>query len=506
MERTSENTYPFVKCLNPSVIRNKWTHERMIVSCGKCEACLQRKSAMNTMKCRLEFKDHLFTKFITLTYDEANVPRMIPIMYYHTSHNVSCFDDYFKPYQYVEENPRLDGESCQVLSPFQDKQSHYKISRKVSHKYIPYLCKRDLQLFIKRLRRYYDRLSKELNIPFGKIRYYACGEYGPVHFRPHYHIILGYSCEEIHKTIGEAVSACWKFGRVTTETPRDDVSKYVAKYVNGNSYLPEILKSPKIRPFSIHSQHLGESVFKARKEEIYESPTENVIRKSLFVANSLTDVYMWRSLKAYYFPRCKAYDLCTPSFRLYSYLIKERADEIIGKYNIATQARLVLAYLWDMSKYSIHLSGQWHPDANTNDFYKYFIKMCDVDPYQLELAEYYESAFRSVYMVLRLSNHFIRFCCDGNSMRAKSMCDKIDSFYKDCDLLNLRNQYQSLEEFASEWFENEEEYNLCFTLYPEAILNTSVYKKFMARTKTNFSLSMKHKRQNDLNRVFENYK
>ena len=53
MERTSENTYPFVKCLNPSVIRNRWTHEKMIVSCGKCEACLQRKSAMNTIKCRL---------------------------------------------------------------------------------------------------------------------------------------------------------------------------------------------------------------------------------------------------------------------------------------------------------------------------------------------------------------------------------------------------------------------------------------------------------------------
>ena len=506
MERTSSNIYPFVKCLNPRVIRNKWTHEKIMVSCGKCEACLSRKSSMNTMKCRLEFSRHSYTKFVTLTYDEENVPRMIPVRYYHTSKNTSCLQDYFSPYRYVEEKPRLNGKTCEFLSPFENKDSHAILSTKVNHKYIPYLCKRDLQLFVKRLRRYYERLSNKFNIPFGPIRFYACGEYGPVHFRPHYHLIIGYSCEEVNTTIGEAISACWKFGRVATETPREDVSKYVAKYVNGNSYLPEILKSPKIRPFSTHSQHLGEEIFKERREKIYESPTEEVVRKSLFVANSYTDVYMWRSLKTYYFPRCKAYDLCTPQFRLYSYTLKSRSDEIFGRKNTSEQSRLILSYLHYMTRFKIQLSGQWHPDPNINDFYHYFIKMCAVDPYQLEMAEYYESAFRSVYMVLRLSNHFIRFCCDGNLSRAKYMVDKIDKFYKDCDYLNLRNQYVDLEEFAKDWFEDEEEYKLCFQLYPDAITNTKVFKRFRARTINNFNASMKHKKQNDLNRVFENLK
>lgn len=48
---------------------------------------------------------------------------------------------------------------------------------------IPYLRKTDLQLFLKRFRYYVTkRLPKE------KVRYYAVGEYGPVHFRPHYHL------------------------------------------------------------------------------------------------------------------------------------------------------------------------------------------------------------------------------------------------------------------------------------------------------------------------------
>lgn len=43
------------------------------------------------------------------------------------------------------------------------------------------LCRRDLQLFIKRLRKY---------ISPKKIRYYACGEYGERTARPHFHICL----------------------------------------------------------------------------------------------------------------------------------------------------------------------------------------------------------------------------------------------------------------------------------------------------------------------------
>ena len=506
MQKTSENTYPFVKCLNPSVIYNKWTREKMLVSCGHCEACLSRKASMNTLKCRLESQQHLYAKFVTLTYDDKHIPRMIPI---HKDFSVDVYQnihEYLSPYHYVEQEARLNGVKREVLSPFDNKDSHYMLAGKVEHKYIPYLCKRDLQLFIKRLRRYYDRLSKKLNTPFGEIRYYACGEYGPVHFRPHYHLILWTSCDEVYKNLPKAVSACWSFGRVSTETPRDDVSKYVAKYVNGNCNLPKILKSPKIRPFSLHSQHLGESIFQERKEAIYESSTEDIIRKSLIVANSYSDVYMWRSLKAYYFPRCKAYSLCTPQFRLYSYLIKERADEIIGKKNLAVQAREILGYLFYMTKFNIQLHGQWHSDANINDFYKYFIYTCDIDPIQLEFSEYYESVFRSVYMSLRLSNHFINFCCAGNPSRAKVMLDKIDKFYNDCDYLNLRGLYKDLEEYSDDWFEDEEEYNLCFTLMPESIVSTKVYKRFKAQTINNFNNSIKHKRLNDKNRIFEKLK
>ena len=43
------------------------------------------------------------------------------------------------------------------------------------------LCKRDFQLFVKRLRKDLEPL---------KIKYYACGEYGELTKRPHYHAVL----------------------------------------------------------------------------------------------------------------------------------------------------------------------------------------------------------------------------------------------------------------------------------------------------------------------------
>lgn len=58
------------------------------------------------------------------------------------------------------------------------------------------VSKRELQLFLKRLRRFYTlpELSGGISNPWcdpnRKIKYYACGEYGENHGLPHYHLIL----------------------------------------------------------------------------------------------------------------------------------------------------------------------------------------------------------------------------------------------------------------------------------------------------------------------------
>ena len=52
------------------------------------------------------------------------------------------------------------------------------------------LVKRDIQLFFKSLRRKIDYYYKKEGLKAPKIKYYACGEYGPQTHRPHYHLII----------------------------------------------------------------------------------------------------------------------------------------------------------------------------------------------------------------------------------------------------------------------------------------------------------------------------
>lgn len=83
-----------------------------------------------------------------------------------------------------------------------------------------HLVKKHLQDFFKRLRR---RLEPK------KIRYFACGEYGSLRGRPHYHaIIFG-----LPPTLDtwELIERSWGYGRIDIGTCEKDSIQYVAGYV-----------------------------------------------------------------------------------------------------------------------------------------------------------------------------------------------------------------------------------------------------------------------------------
>lgn len=95
------------------------------------------------------------------------------------------------------------------------------------------LSVRELQLFFKKLRKYLEPK---------KIRYFACGEYGDVNGRPHYHAIIfnhdwidkkfverSGSGEEIFTS--EALQRVWGNGIVSTQDVTHKSANYVARYV-----------------------------------------------------------------------------------------------------------------------------------------------------------------------------------------------------------------------------------------------------------------------------------
>lgn len=79
------------------------------------------------------------------------------------------------------------------------------------------ICKRDLQLFFKRLRKFNSK----------KIRYYAVGEYGTKLGRPHYHAIV-FNIDLMRK---DELVNLWSHGQVFVGTVSPASVAYVTKYV-----------------------------------------------------------------------------------------------------------------------------------------------------------------------------------------------------------------------------------------------------------------------------------
>lgn len=79
------------------------------------------------------------------------------------------------------------------------------------------LQKTDLQVFMRRLRKQYPR---------GSVRFFAAGEYGEKHGRPHYHPIL-YGMDN-----ASVIQDCWPHGIAAKHEIRAEGIAYVAGYVN----------------------------------------------------------------------------------------------------------------------------------------------------------------------------------------------------------------------------------------------------------------------------------
>lgn len=150
-----------MECVHKILIKKTPISDPIAVPCGQCIACRLNRASDWAVRIMHEKKMCGEAAFVTLTYDDEHLP--------------------------------LVG-NCATL------------------------VKRDVQLFIKRLR-------KEISPK--KIRYYLCGEYGETYHRPHYHcIIFGLSAFAIRKL----VTRIWQFGFCHVGDVSYDSAAYVARY------------------------------------------------------------------------------------------------------------------------------------------------------------------------------------------------------------------------------------------------------------------------------------
>lgn len=205
-----------MECFGPLSIPlpgGKSSADRITVPCGRCAACLNRIRSGWAARLQAEWKASKTAYFITLTYNDDNLPFAV--------------DD--------------DG-LCE-----------------------PSLDKREITLFLKRLRRsleieYYRSTLREI-MPekhFGmKFRYFLVGEYGTKTGRPHYHLII-FNLPGNLDTTNYLIQKSWSkkglsLGRSYIGSVSDQSINYVAGYVIN----PKNAESLRISQFALMSRNPG---------------------------------------------------------------------------------------------------------------------------------------------------------------------------------------------------------------------------------------------------------
>lgn len=278
------------RCQHPRTVVNKYTHESVLVSCGRCPSCILRRSGIQTNLLTTYSAQFRYVYFVTLTYAPCFLPTLeVSIIETCTDDiaDVPCvpnIDDldagdpntYLFGFRSVPRSASVKLKNSTVERTFKDSEIRFSypmkpkellsILGKINHNVpnrIPYVCNRDLDLFLKRLRSYY---------PDEKLRYYAVSEYGPTSFRPHWHLLLFSDSERFSETVCENVSKAWSYGRCDASLSRGFAAPYVASYVNSFVALPDFYtQMPKVvRPKSFHSIGFTESNLFPREVRVTE--------------------------------------------------------------------------------------------------------------------------------------------------------------------------------------------------------------------------------------------
>lgn len=183
-------------CLAPIYLQVPGYSEYLRVRCGHCIACKLQRSLEWSV--RLELESHYWDNisFVTLTYNDDN----LPVHYWDSK----IFNE--------------DSTSNEMLG-------------------ISTLFARDLQLFIKRLRKLGKFETKHFNFTDRDtgLRYFAVGEYGTRGTRrPHYHLIL-FGCGRLPGE-SELIDRCWGKGFADVRPFYKETCVYVAGYVQKKLY------------------------------------------------------------------------------------------------------------------------------------------------------------------------------------------------------------------------------------------------------------------------------
>lgn len=484
----------FVKCLSPLILKDSRGYPFQ-VPCGHCVACQNNKRSSLSLKLRLEEYISKYCYFLTLTYDDDNLPLF-------SLGEDSLSNDFIRLYPY---SSRLRDDSsindfCADFynfdSDFIDKMDYYSsfvanYERKY-HKSCAYghglyalLYYRDIQLFLKRIRKHIYKYYGE------KVRFYVIGEYGTKSLRPHWHLLLFFNSSalsqafEICENVGTSSRPCqcprfirpfWQFGICDSKRTNGECYNYVSSYVNQSSYFPKLLILLSNQK-AYHSVHLGQILPLQSFVEAIKKGDFSFFERQFYVdVHGFECPYsIWRSYYSRFFPK----------FTCSSSMSFEETYRVLTSYE-------TLRVLFDT-------------DSVTDICRRLFSHYHSGLPDTHDIFVYLRFAYNSVLHAKNVSLlSALRSCVSASRdfLRAARMCDmtstayfrKYMDFYKYIGLTRLRSHYENCDsvEYRTNYYNI---YQLRFIDGSYIYGSDSEYSRFRVSEQIRSLRSIKHRDQ-----------
>ena len=271
-------------CQHRSFITNKYNGARIAVDCGQCDYCIHKKAKKASMRVKTAGSAFKYSYFVTLTYDNEHVPlfkcevldnayddvlnesgdihfgyekhSFVPVSEYSCADSSQLrhifftqvqgtvpFNRALSKYEEVKDNWFLSMDAIRSFIAKTKTDSPYGENGRLSDRYgdnlLPFLNYVDVQNYIKRLRKHlFQKLGS-----YETLHFYSVGEYGPVHFRPHYHLLLFTNSEKVSEVLRCCHNKSWKLGRSDFQRSAGGACSYVASYVNSLCAAPLLYRS-----------------------------------------------------------------------------------------------------------------------------------------------------------------------------------------------------------------------------------------------------------------------
>lgn len=496
------------ECYHKRIIVNPFTREKLMVPCGTCPACLLRNSFFKEVKCKAQESISRYCSFITLSYDNRFIPRfrivqkdviqkgVYRIHLESIDRNIKKLGDTRFKNTFIINHKDLEyytqKANLAVRRKYYDKNYEWTFS---------WLDRKDVSLFIKRVRKgIFNLLGR-----YEKIHTYIVGEYGPDHFRAHWHLLFFYNSSEIAENLRRIGSESWQFGIFDYSLSRKDVSTYVAGYVNSFVCIPPILKTvSELRPYSRFSNHFGFQYFSRFCEAVDRGQFSNISTQAKFYFNGS----YYKLSPSISFIRSRLFipagfrDCSLSTYLSISHLgqklLLDPRFRSVDKKNRFVVSQFVDKLLNYLDKYKFNFKFLTKNDSIFYSFLRVF---------RINSRNLYTTLTNDIKVIKgRLYRFFLHF-----KMVCRNRCINISSHrFDECSFINM---YNSLKKFYNEqilenFHRGIEVFNNCpkdlrihyweGNRYPEKLKESRLYQKIIDYQFLKLKERIKHRKINDL--------